>query len=116
VNCPDCSFVAKSPAGLAAHRRKTHPPTTETQVQGPNVKAIEVTLGELRQMGRLEAIDEARVQALRSMAWALDHNPFNSQMWREYREAIEGLTAHDGDSGSIDELLDELSTSVRDKT
>ena len=80
-----------------------------------NVAAIEVTLAELERMGRLEDIDAARVQALRSMAVALDKNPFNSQMWREYREAIEGLTADDGNGdSSIDDLLDELSTSVRD--
>ncbi len=67
-------------------------------------------------MGRLEKIDAARVQALRSMASALDQNPFNSQMWREYREAIEGLAAHDGDSGAVDDLINELSAPVRDQT
>jgi hypothetical protein len=82
---------------------------------GPNAKAIDVTLGELRRGGRLEKIDEARVVALRSMAAALDQNPFNSQMWREYREAIEGLTRNDGDSSSVDDLLDELSAPVRDQ-
>jgi hypothetical protein len=65
-------------------------------------------------MGRLEKIDAARVQALRSMAAALDQNPFNSQMWREYREAIEGLTAHDSGDGSVDDLIDELSAAPRD--
>lgn len=113
MNCPDCGFVAKSPAGLAAHRRKTHP--KPDAAPGPNLTAIETTLAELRRMGRLEPVDEALVQALRSMAWALDHNPFNSQMWREYREAIKGLTASDGDSPSIDELIDELSAPVRDE-
>lgn len=81
-----------------------------------NADAIEITLAALEQMGRLEDIDAARVQALRSMAAALDEHPFNSQMWREYREAIAGLTADDSSrDGSIDDLLDELSTSVRDK-
>jgi hypothetical protein len=83
---------------------------------GANVSAINETLGELRRMGRLEKIDAARIQALRSMAAALDQNPFNSQMWREYREAIEGLTAHDGDDGAVDDLLNELSSPVRDQT
>lgn len=81
-----------------------------------NAAAIEVTLSALERMGRLEDVDAARVQALRSMAAALDEHPFNSQMWREYREAIAGLTADDSSrDGSIDDLLDELSTSVRDK-
>lgn len=80
-----------------------------------NVAAIEVTLAELGRMGRLEDVDAARVQALRSIAAALDENPFNSQMWREYREAIEGLTADDGNrDDSIEDLIDELSSSIRD--
>jgi hypothetical protein len=114
VNCPDCAFVAKTRAGLQTHRRRKH--LTETDGLGPNAAAINVTLGELKRMGRLEQVDAARVQALRSMAVALDQNPFNSQMWREYREAIEGLTADDGDSGSsVDDLINELSAPVRDK-
>jgi hypothetical protein len=103
--------VAKSRAGLATHRRRSH---LQGAAAGPNAKAVEVTLGELRRMGRLEPVDEARVQGLRSIAAALDQNPFNSQMWREYREAIVGLTANDGDSDSVDRLLDELSAPVRD--
>jgi hypothetical protein len=78
------------------------------------VVAIAETLAELKRLGRVEKIDAAAVQALRSMAAALDQNPFNSQMWREYREAIEVLTADDSDPGSIDDLLDELSAPVRD--
>lgn len=78
-----------------------------------NAAAIEVTLAELKRMGRLENVDAARVQALRSIATALDENPFNAQMWREYREAIEGLVADDSDDGSVDDLIDELSSSVR---
>jgi hypothetical protein len=113
MKCPDCPFDAKTAAGLAAHRRRRHQAEPGAAL-GPNAKAIAVTLSELRRMGRLETVDEARVVALGSMASALDQNPFNSQMWREYREAIEGLTASDGGSGSIDDLIDELSAPVRD--
>lgn len=83
--------------------------------KGANATAIEATLGELRRMGRLERVDEARIQALRSMAEALDLNPFNSQMWKEYREAIGGITADDSPAGSsaVNDLLDDLSTPVR---
>jgi hypothetical protein len=111
VRCPECEFVAKTQAGLAAHSRRMHSPS----VRGSNARAIDITLSELRRIGRLEKIDEARVQALRSMADALDQNPFNSQMWREYREAIGGLTADDSNAGSsvVDDLLDELSAPVR---
>lgn len=114
MDCPDCEFTARNSASLAAHSRRMHPSVAD----GPNVRAINVTLGELRRMGRIEPVDEARVQALLTMAEALDLNPFNSQMWREYREAIGGLIADDSSAGSssIDDLLDELSTPVRDKT
>lgn len=78
-----------------------------------NAEAIEVTLGVLAGLGRIEDVDAARVQALRSMAAALDAKPFNSQMWREYREALGGLTA-DADDGSLDALFAELSSPVRD--
>lgn len=109
---PSASSIAKTQAGLAAHARRMH----SRSATGPNAHAIAITLSELRRIGRLEKIDEARIQALKSMAEALDQNPFNSQMWREYREAIGGLTADDSNAGSsvVDDLLDELSAPVRD--
>jgi hypothetical protein len=110
AKCQDCDFLAKTGAGLAAHRRGAHASPVPA---GANAKAIEVTLDQLKQMGRLETIDTARVQALRSIAAALDENPFNSQMWREYREALEGLTVDDSGDGSADDLIDELSAPVR---
>lgn len=108
--CDECGFEARSPRGLAAHRRAKHP----SDERGPNLAAVELTLGELRRMGRLEQVDEARVQAVRSMAWALDEQPFNSQMWREYREALERLTADGDDSGAAEAILERMRSSVRD--
>ena len=105
MDCPDCGVATKSPQGLASHRRAKH----GGQPTGSNVAAIESTLGELERAGRLEPIDAAKVQAVRSMAAALDLNPFNSQMWREYRESLERLTADDSDDGALQALLDELS-------
>jgi len=78
-----------------------------------NAKALAVTLGELRRLGRLEKIDAARVEAVKSMAAALDQNPANAGLWRQYREAIEGLTADDS-GGTVDEALEELFGTVRD--
>lgn len=73
-----------------------------------NVEAVGVTLAELERMGRLEKVDAARVQAVRSIAAELDRKPSNSQMWREYREALEALTGDDDDGGALDDLLAEI--------
>jgi hypothetical protein len=78
-----------------------------------NAKALAVTLGELKRLGRLEKIDTALVEAVRSMAAALDQNPSNAGLWRQYREAVEGLTADDS-AGTVDEALEELFGQVRD--
>ena len=110
MDCKDCEFVAKSANGLTQHRRAKHPSDTA----GANLRAVEETIAALSQAGRLEPVDAALVQMLRSMAAALDANPFNSQMWKEYREAIEGLRADDGDDGDVQALLDRLSAPVRD--
>lgn len=56
-------------------------------------------------MGRLEAVDAAKVQMLRSMADSLDAKPYNSQMFKEYRETLEGLTADGDGSDQITDLL-----------
>ena len=74
---------------------------------------LEQTLKELRRLGRIERVDAAAVQGLRSMAFALDDNPQNAALWRQYREALRELTADD-DNGSVDEALDNLFAEVRD--
>jgi len=69
---------------------------------------------ELRRLGRVESIDAAAVQALRSMARALDDNPQNAALWRQYREALRELTADDANR-SVDEALADLFPEVRDQ-
>lgn len=68
-----------------------------------NVAELEETLAQLSLMSRLEKIDAARVQAARSMAEALDRDPGNASLWRQYRELVKELTA--GDDGSLDSEL-----------
>ena len=75
---------------------------------------LEQTLKELRRLGRLEKIHAAAVQALRSMAWALDADPGNAALWRQYLGALGELTADD-DAGSLDGALDDLYAEVRDQ-
>lgn len=95
VQCDECSFEAKTAQGLSSHRRARH---GRRQTSGANAAAMESTLTELRRLGRFEDVDAARVQALRSMAAALDDNPYNSQMWREYREALNEVLKADDDA------------------
>lgn len=104
--CEDCGRDDfRSARGLAQHRRRKHP----SDGSGENARAAEATLAELDRMGRLEDVDAARVQAIKSMARALDDNPFNSQMWREYREALEALSRDDSDNdGALEAILEEL--------
>jgi hypothetical protein len=80
-----------------------------------NVDAAETTLNALDCAGRLERVDAARVQAVRSIAAALDDDPRSPQLWREYRELIKELTG-DRDDGGADQLIDELSSPVRHQT
>jgi len=82
-------------------------------VRTTNHGQLEQTLRELRRLGRVEKIDAAAVQALHSMAFALDDNPQNAALWRQYREALRELTADD-DDGTSAAALAELFPEVRD--
>jgi hypothetical protein len=80
-----------------------------------NETAFEETLAELDRMGRLETVDKARVEAVRSMARQLDAKSSNSQMWHVYLEALERLTADDADDGAVADVLAQLFAPVRDE-
>lgn len=95
--CDDCGFEAKNAQGLSAHRRYRHPEGGGGS-SGSMVSAMERTITELERLGRFEDVDAARVQALRTMAFALDSNPFNSQMWRELRESLSEVTRASDDA------------------
>lgn len=71
------------------------------------------TIAALREAGRFERVDSARLQMLRSMARALDADAANAALWRQYREALKELTADDS-SDSVDEALSHLFASPRD--
>jgi hypothetical protein len=83
-------------------------------VRTTNRGQLEQTLKELRRLERLGKIDAAAVQALRSMAAALDAEPANAALWRQYREALRELTADD-DHGSADAALAELFAEMDDQ-
>jgi hypothetical protein len=85
----------------------------DAALSADNAARLEVTLGALKELGRLENVDAARVQMLRSIARALDADPGNAALWRQYREALEELTADDS-SGSLDDEIEDLFTDVGD--
>lgn len=101
MNRCECGFIAKSPTGLAAHRRQKHP-----QVGGDNRRALERTLELLRFEGRLENLDAARVQMLRSVADKLDKGDQPAQLWKVYGEALEDITRKKDEPG--DDLKEAL--------
>lgn len=79
-----------------------------------NLAELEKTLTCLRDAGSIEDVDAARVEMLRSLAAALDEKPHSPGLWREYREALEGLRGDDDGDGSLEALLADLSSTVGD--
>jgi hypothetical protein len=67
---------------------------------GLNLVALNETLSALDQLGRLEQVDSAVVQALRSMASALDFDPQNAALWGRYLSALDGLLGANDDADS----------------
>lgn len=99
----------KQPAGLASHVRSKHP----LQVDGSNTEACERTLAVLSDTGRLEAVDAARVQAVRTLAQVVDERPTNPQLWQQYREALGEVLDADV---SADSDLEQAVAAIRSAT
>jgi len=72
---------------------------------GSNRDALEETIAAMRDAGRLEKVDNAKLAVLRAMATQLDTDTTNSQMFRVYWESLEGLTADADNDGDIEGLL-----------
>lgn len=71
-----------------------------------NVTALNATLSELYRLGRVETLDAAQVQLVRSLAAAVDADPGAAGLWRQYREALFDLLRADDDAD--DELAEAL--------
>lgn len=81
---------------------------------GTNASELGKTIAQLRRMGRLEVVDAARLQMVRSIARAVDRDPQNASLWRQYREALKELVRRDDDENDVDADLKALFGSVRD--
>ena len=94
-----------NPATKRANPRKSS--------DGPNRSAIEETIEALRTAGRLETIDSARVQIARGLASAVDAQPDNPTIWREYRAAEKALREESDSHGDpFDQLIASLTAEV----
>jgi hypothetical protein len=85
--------------------------------QNRNRSAAEATIAALRSAGRLELIDSARIATLQTLADAVDADPVNASLWREYRAAESALReVHDDGNAELAEILERLSTPMVDAT
>ena len=64
-----------------------------------NVQAVAMTVANLRTRGVLADTHEALVQAASSLAQAVDLDPGNAALWREYRAVVNTLTEIGADDG-----------------
>jgi hypothetical protein len=86
-------------------------------VHGRNRTAAETTIRALEELGRIEEIDAARVSLVRTLADAVDTDPTNASLWREYRAAEQALREqHDTTGDEFAQLLAELSAEMGDTT
>jgi hypothetical protein len=80
-----------------------------------NAEAVASTLAALQRMGRLEDIDAASVQAVKALSAAVDLDPMNASLWREYRAALKDLIEEkDAGIDEFEQLLAQLRAPVRD--
>lgn len=81
-----------------------------------NHAACLATITTLRELGRLEPVDEALVTATLSLAQAVDADPGSASLWREYQASLRALREVGGDSGSTDgisELVEAIRSSAQ---
>jgi hypothetical protein len=82
---------------------------------GRNREAADATIAALRSAGRLESIDSARVATFQTLADAVDADPVNASLWREYRAAESTLReVNDDGNDELTEILGRLSTPTGD--
>ena len=86
-----------------------------SEVHGRNRTAVELTVAALKKLGRLTDMDEARVTIVRALADAVDVEPLNASLWREFRAAELHLReTTDSDDDEFTALLQSLSAEVGD--
>jgi len=112
----------KAPARRVAQRAKPSvaepaPTSSHPAPHLTNFGAAAAFIVLLRKQERLTEIDDARVTAFLTLAAAVDADPTNAQLRKEYRMAEEGLRAtEDNGTDVFEELLRAMSAPVGDTT
>lgn len=100
---------------MTAPKKATPRKRTAKPAHGRNRTAVDEMVAALEATGRLEQVDAARVTAARALAEAVDSEPTNASLWREYRAALETLRlVDDGGPDDFAQLLADLSAEVGD--
>lgn len=81
-----------------------------------NLAAAHQVVASMRDLGQIEAVDEALVTAVFGLARACDDNPEVAALWREYRLTLEALRERNHqEQDALSTLLGELSASLGDQ-
>jgi hypothetical protein len=106
---------AKKPPAKKPPAKRARKPAEPTH--GRNRAAIEATIGALQAGGLITDTNAARVAAAQALADAVDTDPTNASLWREYRAAVETLLAQtDAGTDEYAALLSALSAPVGNAT
>jgi hypothetical protein len=77
-----------------------------------NFDAAQLTVDQLREGGRVEPVDEARIIGFLAMAAELDVDPGNASLWKAYWQ-VEALLREDKvDDSKLDDLIAEFGDST----
>lgn len=77
------------------------------------VESLAITIEALAQLGRLEDIDAATVAVAQGLAAAVDADPTNASLWREFRAAVETLRGVGAESSNDDAFAQAIAAIMR---
>ncbi|MEN6547762.1 MAG: hypothetical protein ABFE07_17140 [Armatimonadia bacterium] len=109
VLCGSCGREFGSGAALAAHNRARHKDAGAVEM-GPNRRALEETLKELRDMGHLGPMEAALVQLARSLAGAVDRDCGHASLCRTYHDVLEALMGDHENNDTFADLIAEINS------
>lgn len=96
-----------------AKKPKKSTEITANSQTGPRRAALEETIEALRSAGRLADVDSARIDIARGLASAVDAQPDNPTLWREYRAAEKDLRQESTPNADpFDALLQSISAEM----